>query len=202
MVVVIKLGSAFFPPKAEKIKKLKKFLEGKTAAIVVGGGKRLREYLKDLEVFEISRAVLDLIGIEFSHINARVLAEIVSGIYCRTFDEAKKVVEVGRVAVTGGQFIGQSTDAVAAALAEFLNAEELLLVKEIGGIYEEDPRKNPMAKKLKRVTIDKLYEFAEALPGNYGPVDAQALRIIQRSKIPTWVIGPDFEKETGTEVVI
>ena len=116
--------------------------------------------------------------------------------------EAKKIVKAGKIAVTGGQFIGQSTDAVAAALAEFLEAKELLLVKETGGIYEEDPKRNPKAKKLKRVTIDKLYEFATALPGNYGPVDAQALRIIERSKIATWVVGPDFEKKNGTEVVV
>ena len=54
----------------------------------------------------------------------------------------------GRIVVMGGVAVGQTTDAVAALLAEYVRADRLIVATSVDGVYTADPEKDPDAKKL------------------------------------------------------
>jgi uridylate kinase len=67
-----------------------------------------------------------------------------------------------------------------------------VLVKDVGGVFTDNPKKNPKAKLIKSMNFDQLLKFAEKEEFGakaYGVLDLQAARIIYRSKIPTFVCG-------------
>jgi uridylate kinase len=65
---------------------------------------------------------------------------------------------------------------------------------DVDGIYDSDPNKNPRAKMFKEITVKKcldLLNTESTQAGNYDLMDIVALKVIERSKIPTWVIKSD-----------
>ena len=105
----------------------------------------------------------------------------------------------------GGKTPGQSTDAVAAVLAEITKGK-LALIKDVGGVFTDNPKKNPKAKLVKKMNYKQLLDFAaseEFGAKAYGVIDAHACKIIARSKIPTVVCALDkidqaFKGKSGT----
>jgi uridylate kinase len=58
-------------------------------------------------------------------------------------------------------------------------------------VYTSDPNKNKNAKQLKKVSVTKLMRIlskGDITAGAYDLMDPLALRIIQRSKIPTVIL--------------
>ena len=193
-MIVLKVGgSVLFPqgPDKENIRKLAAFV-GKTkeqCALVVGGGKFNAIYADAIRSLGATEAFNDLVGIHFSRINARIIANAVGGQFLEELEDVPNV----RLPVLGGMVPGQSTDAVAAVVAE-LTRGRLILVKDVGGIYSDNPKRNPKAKFIPSMTFDELLSFAkgeEFAARAYGVVDLQAARIIVRSKIQTIVCGID-----------
>ena len=198
-LVVYKLGgSVAFPaqglnPKAVEF--LKSLQAGK-AAVVVGGGALLREYLKPLRS-RFNQSFLDTIGIKFSRINAFVLAaHLKEGLYVETLEDAKRTVAMGKIPFMGGLAPGQSTDAVAAELAEYLEAEELRVYTNVDGVYDKDPRKHPDAKKFSKLSYQELLELVlpySSKAADYPIFDFVAAKVIQRSAIKTIIGSLDGE---------
>jgi uridylate kinase len=88
----------------------------------------------------------------------------------------------------GGLQPGQSTNAVAALAAEITRAEILVNGTDVDGVYTEDPKKNPKAKLIRSVNVDKLLSWAmggEVFAGRYELLDPLAIKIMQRAKMPT-----------------
>ena len=80
-----------------------------------------------------------------------------------------------------------------------------LLAKSIDGVYDDDPGKNPAAKKYDEVTID------EVIAKNLQVVDMTASILARDNKMPMWVFGLNEEnsivntvkgKFTGTKVLV
>jgi uridylate kinase len=97
-------------------------------------------------------------------------------------------VSPGKVVVIGGLQPGQSTNAVAALAAEITHADFLVNATDVQGVYTADPKKDPKAKMLRSVSIDKLLSWAMAgdvYAGRYELLDPLALKIMQRARIPT-----------------
>lgn len=205
MRIVIKLGGSLIQDSNGEInlslikqygvvlKKL--WSEGNIAHVVVGGGKTARVYISALRDLGVSEAICDEIGIMASRLNARVLiAALNENTYpepVKNFTDARKVSNIGKMIVMGGTQAGQSTNAVAALLAEFLNSDLLINATNVEGVYSESPKKDPKAKLLKEVTPTQLSdilrsESAEA--GKYALFDGLAIKIVQRSQIPTKII--------------
>ena len=113
----------------------------------------------------------------------------------------------------GGTTPGQTTDAVAAMLAQMTRSDLLVIVSDVDGVYTEDPKKNPEAKKLDKISAENLVKMVDSviIPGMRMIIDPIAARIILRHKIRTIFIGKeDFErlpqilegeKHRGTEVI-
>jgi uridylate kinase len=86
---------------------------------------------------------------------------------------------------------GQSNDAVAALLAEALNAQRLIRATDVDGVYDQDPQTVKNARKFDTLSYDKLLEIVQdrdQVAGGYALFDLVAARVIQRSKIPTQFI--------------
>jgi uridylate kinase len=64
-------------------------------------------------------------------------------------------------------------------------------VTNVDGVYTEDPQKSTAAKKLSVISADKLLKLVLAgklLAGSYELFDPVAIKIVERSKIPSWII--------------
>ena len=102
--------------------------------------------------------------------------------------------QLKKIPIMGGTHPGHTTDAVAALLAEYLQADLLVVITNVEGVYDSDPKKNPNAEKLKRISTEKLVEIAmqsETKAGGSGVVDALAAKFIHRGKIRTLIIGKE-----------
>ena len=71
---------------------------------------------------------------------------------------------------------GFSTDYDAVVLAERFGADKILMLSNIAQVYDDDPRKNPAAKPLDRLTWDeyRIMAGSEWMPGANVPFDPVA----------------------------
>ena len=168
--------------------------EGCRLAIVVGGGEIARAYIEALKLVNSNNSHMDLLGIEAARLNARLLAY---ALYPHAYPEPPASIEeavrlslLGKMIIMGGLQPGQSTAMVAALLAEALRAKLLIIATTVNGIYTSDPRKDPSARLLKRITYKEAREVLHQSikPGHYELLDFQALNILERSTIPVRVI--------------
>jgi len=220
---VIKLGGFAFSfeekhPLVEEYVKLFKELLGQYHFVVVtGGGPIARYYIKAAREMGVPESLCDHLGILASRLNARLLVDGL-GEYAfpevpTTIDELKHYFASGKIVAMGGLTPGHSTNAVAAIAAETIQADQFINATDVDGVYTADPSKDPNAKKLDEVTIDRLTQIlskGDITAGAYDLMDPLALRIIARSKIPTIIVNgraPDNvlkalrNESTGTRVL-
>ena len=91
----------------------------------------------------------------------------------------------------GGVSPGQTTDAVAAHLARVSRSELLLFFTNVDGVYTADPKLEPNAKKIDRMTANDLARIVgseEVKPG-MKIMDPVAVKLLQRSNIEALVMG-------------
>jgi uridylate kinase len=219
--VVIKLsGSVFRDDTANELKKyaamLIEVVDRVQPVVVAGGGKIARHYIGIARKLGLDEASLDILGIEVSRLNARLLiAALDDHAYPAVPEDLEQVSEAaasGKVVVTGGLHPGQSTNATAALIAEKVKAGRFLNATDVDGIYDSDPNKNKTAKMFKEVTVKKCLEILgseNSAAGSYDLMDIVALKVIERSKIPTVVLRSEplnikdaiANKITGTRIV-
>ncbi len=220
--VVIKLSGRVFGDDAvgelQKYARMLLDISGQVQPVVVaGGGKVARHYINIARGFGSDEASLDIIGIEVSRLNARLLiAALGDDAYTAVpvdLEQVSKAVAGGKIVVTGGLHPGQSTNATAALIAEKVRAKKFLNATDVNGIYDSDPNKNKNAKLFKEITVKKCLELLgseNSAAGAYDLMDIVALKVIQRSKIPTVVLRSDpatiknaiVNKATGTRIIV
>jgi len=163
---------------------------GYRVGVVVGGGGLARRAIETLRGLGVPEAILDVAGIEASRFYAGVLAK---ALYPRSPPRAAESIEAavdvftrGLIPVMGGLQPGQSTNAVAAVLAEALGADTIVnAMKGVPGVYDKRPGE-PGATLLERVSYTVMKEIIERSSveaGGYELLDPVALRIVERSKI-------------------
>jgi uridylate kinase len=198
MKVVISLGGIFFED-AESIKKVAEVLEELAKScnlyVVTGGGVIARECIKIARDLGANEAICDYIGIALTRVNAKLLISALRNAHPEPFSDYKEVAEAkavkAKIAVMGGVSPGYTTDAVAAILAEYVNADLLINVTSVDGVYDADPRMYPDAKKYDKLTAKELVALTakeELKAGSRIVIDPVAAKIIERSGIKTVVI--------------
>lgn len=171
---------------------LKKLSKDFKLYLVVGGGKTARTYIKLGRKFNFDEDLLDEIGINVTKVNAKLLANILEisiGKIPDTTDEAKDLEDP--IVVMGGTTPGHSTDMVGAELAEKTNASKFIIATNVDGVYDKDPNKYNDAKQIKEISIKQLideYGTDWDAAGKNIVIDGPALEIINRAKIPTFVL--------------
>ena len=199
MRAVVKLGGALFrrDPDVTALKEMGKVLEGFVAegnqlVLVAGGGENARTYISAARKLGAEESTCDLLGIQITRANAELLrlalGSIASSKIPTALSDLPHCAGSGKAVVMGGLQPGQSTSAVAALAAEITRAEILVNGTDVDGVYTEDPKKNPKAKLIRSVHVDKLLNWAmsgEVFAGRYELLDPLAIKIMQRARIPT-----------------
>lgn len=97
--------------------------------------------------------------------------------------KALRHLEKGRIVIfaggTGNPFF--TTDSAAALRASEISADVLLKATQVDGVYDSDPRKNPDAKLISRIT------YAEAIAKQLQFMDTAALALCLENKVPVQV---------------
>lgn len=193
--------------------------DGIQVGIVIGGGNFWRGRTGE----NIDRTKADQIGMLATVMNCIYVSEIFrsvgmrTGIFtpfeCGSFtklfskDEAVQCLEEGQVVFfaggTGHPYFSTDTGVVLRAVE--VEAEVILLAKAVDGVYDDDPNKNPNAKKYAEVTIH------EVITKNLQVVDMTASILARDNKMPMWVFGLNEEnsivntlkgKFNGTKVLV
>lgn len=196
MKVVISIGGSVIasPVNLEYIKNFSKLLfrlcsVGYKPMVVVGGGRLAREYIEAARKFGASDDYCDKIGIAATRMNAMLLASALKSRKSIPW-HFKNACKSRRIFVIGGTKPGQTTDTVAAQLANRCAAKLLVIATNVAGVYDSDPNKNPSAKKFDSLTSEQLLKIVdrEHRPGLAAVIDPIAAQIIHRNKIRTIVV--------------
>ena len=193
--------------------------DGIQVGIVIGGGNFWRGRTSE----NIDRTKADQIGMLATVMNCIYVSEIfrstgmqtniltpfVCGAFTELFskDKANSCFAQGQVVFfaggTGHPYFSTDTGVVLRAIEG--EAEVILLAKAIDGVYDDDPNKNPNAKKFDEVSID------EVVARNLQVVDMTASILARDNKMPMWVFGLNEEnsivntvkgKFNGTKVTV
>jgi uridylate kinase len=185
-------------------KQIKEILEYKVqVAIIVGGGNIWRgvagsakgmdraaaDYMGMLATVMNSLALMD--GLE----NIGIVTRVQTAIEMRQIAEpyirrrAIRHLEKGRVVIfaagTGNPYF--STDTTAALRAAEIEAEVILMAKQVDGVYDSDPLKNPNAKKFEKL------QYIEVLNKGLKVMDSTATSLCMDNKIPLIVFNLNQE---------
>jgi uridylate kinase len=209
MKVVVSVGGSVLAPDldadrvaayADAIQSLD--AQGHTLGTVVGGGPTARDYISTARDLGANEIELDQLGIAVTRLNGRLLIAALDDRAAPTpaesYDEGREAIRRGDIPVLGGIVAAQTTDAVAAAFAEYVGADLLVYATSVPGVYDADPNEDDDATRFDELGADELVDVIadiEMDAGSSAPVDLLAAKIIQRSGIRTMVLdGTDPER--------
>lgn len=174
-------------------------------AIVVGGGNFFRG--AELSQRGMERGRADYMGMLGTVMNALALQDFLeqAGVQTRVQSaiqmtqvaesyiprRAERHMQKGRIVIfgAGAGLPYFSTDTVAAQRALEIGAHEVLVAKNgVDGVYTADPKEDPNAQKLERVT------YQEALVQGLRVVDATAFSLCMDNRMPMRVFGMEGEE--------
>ena len=161
---------------------------------MIGGGNIFRGVA--LGAAGMDRATADYMGMMATVMNALALQDAMkhAGIIARVQSalnieqvvepyirgKAMRYLEEGKVVIfaagTGNPFF--TTDTAAALRGVEMNADIMIKATKVDGIYSEDPKKNPKAKRYEVVSFD------EAIQKNLKVMDATALTLCRDQQLP------------------
>jgi len=194
---------------AKQVKRIRKL--GVSVGIVVGGGNIWRG--AKAETNGMDRATADYAGMLATVINALALQDVLEkeGVNTRTQSaiviaqvaepyirrRAIRHMEKGRVVIfaagTGNPYM--TTDTAAALRAIEIGADVLLMSKNnVDGVYTADPRKDPRARKIDKIT------HLKALNRRLEVMDATALTLCMENRLPIIVF--DLMAPQGIEKAV
>jgi uridylate kinase len=169
--------------------------EGHEIGVVVGGGGVAREYIGAARSLGANEIELDQLGIDVTRLNARLLisalgSEAVSA-PPKDYETAGEVLKRGEICIMGGVAPAQTTDAVSAALAEYVDADLLVYATSVPGVFSADPNEDADATHYPELSATELVDVIADLEMNAGssaPIDILGAKIIQRSGMRTVVL--------------
>ncbi len=184
---------------------------GPQVAVVVGAGNFIRGESFS-QTSHIPRNTADYMGMLATIINAcalqetleksgqptRVLSAIEVAAMCEPFIRRRAIrhLELGRVAIlaagTGNPFF--TTDTCAALRAAELDVEILIKATKVGGVYSDDPEKNPDAQLFEELSYD------EVLKKNLRVMDHSAISLCRDNNIPIVVLNI-YKKENMAKAI-
>ena len=211
------LGDQQFGIAPEPVKmisnEIKKVVDmGAEVAVVVGGGNIFRG-MKNSAKLGMDQASGDYVGMLATVMNAITLQSALTqiGVQSRvqsalTINQvaepyirlrAIRHLEKGRVVIfaagTGNPFF--TTDTAAALRASEINAQAMLMAKNgVDGVYTDDPRSNPNAKKLENIAYDDI------IKNDLKVMDSSACTLCKQNNIPIVVF--DFKLQDGIKNIL
>ena len=193
--------------------------DGIQVGIVIGGG----NFWSGRSSENIDRTKADQIGMLATIMNCIYVSEIFRSVgmktsiltpfACGSFtklfskDRANKYFSRNMVVFfaggTGHPYFSTDTGVVLRAVE--VDADVILLAKAVDGVYDDDPRENPDARKYDEISINEVIEK------NLQVVDMTASILARDNRMPMWVFGLNQEnsivntikgKFNGTKVTV
>lgn len=179
-------------------KEVKRLIElGIQVAIVIGGG----NFWRGRSGGTMDRSTADYMGMLATVMNALALQDaienvgvqsrVLSAIDMRQIAEpyirrrAVRHLEKGRVVIfscgTGNPFF--TTDTTAALRAAEIDANVILLAKNVDGVYDSDPKLNPSAERFEKLS------YIDVLNKGLQVMDSTAITLCMDNHIPILVFG-------------
>ncbi len=195
--IIISLGGSMIVPEEIDTDFLKEFKDlilshvakGKKFAIITGGGRVCRKYQNAAkEVVEVaSRDDLDWIGIASCNLNAELMRVIFGeNAHPKVMVNPEEKFTLEKSIVIGGVFApGHSSDMDAVQMAQNLGAKKVINLSNIDHVYDSDPKINPDAKKLEKISWK---EYRDIIPkewtaGLNSPFDPIASELAEKEGI-------------------
>jgi uridylate kinase len=192
-VVASPVNTELMSKYAEMVQTLKE--QGHEVAVVVGGGSLAREFIAIAKKLGLDEQAQDEFAISVSRLFAQLFLKKLSGMSCRkvalTLDDAAECLSEGKIIVMGGLKPGITTDAVAALVAERINADLLVKGTDQDGVYNKDPRKHTDAVKLNHLSFDDLstvFSENKHKAGMHQIIDPEAVKILKRERMKLIVV--------------
>ncbi len=175
--------------------------QGIQVGIVIGGGNfwrgRTSENIDRVKADQIGMlaTVMNCIYVSEQFRSVGMKTEILTPFACGSFtglfskDRAVESLSEGKVVFfaggTGHPYFSTDTGVVLRAIE--VEADVILLAKSIDGVYDDDPGRNPLARKYGEVTIHEVIEK------NLQVVDMTASILARDNRMPMWVFGLNEE---------
>ncbi|HVZ11431.1 MAG TPA: UMP kinase [Patescibacteria group bacterium] len=210
--IVISLGGSLIVPNGgigiEFLKKFNKFIRDQIKKnpnhqffIVAGGGATTRHYqdaAKNVIERELVPEDLDWLGVHATRLNAHlvktVFRDIAHPYILKHYEIIRKVSEP--VVIGSGWKPGWSTDFCAAMICEDYDANVVINLSNVDMAYDSDPKLNPAAKAIKKITWDKFRKIVgdKWIPGMNLPYDPIASKKAQELGLKVVILkGDNFE---------
>jgi len=171
---------------------------GQNLGIVVGGGPVARQYIGAARDLGANEGELDQLGIDTTRLNARLLLaaldeDLAAPSIPENYEQAAEALHRDSVVVMGGVVPAQTTDAVSAALAEYVDADRLVFATSVPGVFDADPNEDPDAERYDEIEASELVDLiarGESLgsAGSNAPIDLLAAKVIKRSGLDAIVL--------------
>jgi uridylate kinase len=169
--------------------------QGYEVAVVVGGGALAREFIGIARKLELDMQAQDEVAISVSRLFAQLFlkkfGDAACGKVALTLDDAAECLSSGKIVVMGGLKPGITTDAVAALVAERLDADLLVKGTDQDGIFNKDPRKHADAVKLDHLSLDDLagvFSENKHKAGIHQIIDPEAVKVLKRKRVRLVVV--------------
>lgn len=172
--------------------------KGTRIGIVCGGG----NFLRGRDAHEMDRETADYVGMMATVMNSLVLKDMFRQVGCEVYnqsglyvgiidkidsDKAKMALDEGKIVVFGGG-TGKpffSTDTGASLRAKDIDADMIIKLTNVDGVYDKDPNKYDDALMYHTVS------YQEVLDKKLGVMDMEAIQMCKDNKIEIVVMNID-----------
>ena len=192
-VVASPVNTTLMSQYADLLKSVK--AQGHEVAVVVGGGALAREFIGIARNLGLDMQAQDEVAISVSRLFAQLFLKKLGEAGCSrvalTLDDAAECLSENKIVVMGGLKPGITTDAVAALVAERVNADLLVKGTDQDGVYNKDPRKHVDAVKLDHLGFDdlpRIFEESVHKAGIHQIIDPEAVKVLKRKRLKLVVV--------------
>ncbi len=199
-IVISVGGSIIVPGKADYdfLKNLKatilKLSKRHKIVICAGGGSIARDYMSTLKKEKSSEYVQDLMGIEVTRLNAKLVASFIQECNQEIPTTLEAVADMLRsydIVVCGGLAPGQTSDGTTAQIADYLSSDTMVNITNVPGLYTKDPKRHKDAKLIPRIShadFGKIMSKVNEKPGQHFVLDSLAAKISKKAKIKVIIL--------------
>lgn len=183
--------------------------KGYKFVLTIGGGKLARRFQSRQKEFSVSNSYLHKTGIIATLMNAVCFQSIIPKIahpqilslndylHLFKFVNSKTFENSGVLLSCGGYRQESSTDLNAVLVAMRLGVNKVISIKNIDGIYSDDPKIFKSARLIEKMNWNEYFEIINNAkshnPGDSWPIDPVAAKQAMDNKMEFVVIGSDLE---------